>query len=574
LSLAPESTRRGAAGFAAWIAALSSPALFCIPAGMLSVWLQGFEFGTQNNVFHIPIVLRWYDLPQFAGDPFIQSLRNYATPVYPFLSLLADPANIRMIFFGALLLARIVTFFALYQVMRACGLRNPWLVAAVTAAVFVSAIYGETVISRDELLVDFFTHTALAQAITLLGIACLIRGEPVRAALAAGLAFDLNAMVGIWTIAPIGLVCLAGQLSAPRTRAIAVLRAALAFALTAFPVMLWILTLDKFPAPDFDFRAYLADYYPYHFFIGWARWPQRIAFLLQLLSGLTAAALLARNRGNAALALLGFALVFAAGVVVGQISHSRFLLTLHLMRADGMMLWLAVALVMSTAFTAISGPRIVPALAGIAAIAGLIANDWRVTLAGMLLLAMAETTPTMPVRISPARLRPGWAIAAMALLVFACTALRYGNYAAQAAAPLPGAVPSDEQLAGARPRAPQWLQLTQWAQNATAPDALFLVLPKLDFVSAAQRRSWVGWKEGAAVMWAPWIYATWRTRSRDVAALHSADVALAYACAHHIAYVIFDKRPHKMLTGMRGLHRPVFANRWFTAVPAPPCPPP
>ena len=163
-------------------------------------------------------------------------------------------------------------------------------------------------------------------------------------------------------------------------------------------------------------------------------------------------------------------------------------------------------------------------------------------------------------------------MAAVALLVFACTALRYGNYAVQAAAPLPGDVPTDEQLAGARPRAPQWLHVTQWAQNATAPNALFLVLPKLDFTVAAQRRSWVGWKEGAAVMWAPGIYTTWRTRSREVAALHSADAALAYACAHAIAYVIFDKRPHKVLVGLGDLGRPAFANRWFTAVPAPHCP--
>ena len=397
MSLVPETAwHNGAARFRTEIAVFSGPALFCIPIGLLSVWLQGFEFGTQNNVFHIPIVLRWYDLAQFANDPFIQSLRDYATPVYPFLSLFTDQSSIGAVFLGALLLARIMTFFALYQIMRACGLRTPWLLGAVTAAVFVSAIYGETVISRDELLVNFFTHTTLAQAVALLGIACLIRGDPVRASIAAGLAFDLNAMVGVWAIAPIGLVCLASPATAPLTRAGSALRVAAAFTLTASPVLLWILTLDKFSAPDFDFRAYLADYYPYHFFIGWAHWPQRITFLLQLLSGLVAAALLPRNRGKAALALLGFTLVFGAGILVGQISHSRFLLTLHLMRADGMVLWVAVALVMSAAFTAISGSRIVSMPTGIATIAGLIANDWRIVLAGMLLLAMAETMFVMP----------------------------------------------------------------------------------------------------------------------------------------------------------------------------------
>ena len=50
-----------------------------ICGALLSIALQGFIVGTGNNVFHLPIVERLYDLPQFAADPYIQSLRSYTS---------------------------------------------------------------------------------------------------------------------------------------------------------------------------------------------------------------------------------------------------------------------------------------------------------------------------------------------------------------------------------------------------------------------------------------------------------------------------------------------------------------
>src|SRR5271166_636270 len=54
----------------------------------LSVVVQGFFFGKINNVYHIPIVLKLFDSPQFANDPFYQSLRNFTSLVWPGLSLI------------------------------------------------------------------------------------------------------------------------------------------------------------------------------------------------------------------------------------------------------------------------------------------------------------------------------------------------------------------------------------------------------------------------------------------------------------------------------------------------------
>jgi hypothetical protein len=543
-------------------------AAFCGVAAALSIALQGFEFGIDNNVFHIPIVLRWYDLPQFAGDPLIQSLRHYATPVYPFLSLFADAENIRSIFFLAFFLTRALTVFALFQVMRACGLKQPWLTVATVTAVFISAFYGQSSIGRDELLVDIFTHTALAQAVALLGIASLIRGELGWAALAMGIAFDLNAMVGAWMIAPLVLTCM-GRLRLPHGPT-AAFRTLCIFTLTAAPVVIWIAATQGNVVPNFDYRAFLAGYYPYHFFIGWADWPHRVEFALQLACALIATLLLLRNRPNAALVLSGLILVFCLGVLVGQLSHARFLLNLHLLRVDGMILWLAVPVIVTVGFNALIAASGLPVLGGAAAIAGLIANDWRIALAGLLWLAAARYWPQPPHMqwSSRPRIRPQRLVACGALFIYA--AANFATYATQPMMPGRNDVPSDQQLAGDQPTAPQWRQVTDWARADTAPNALFLVPPKMDFVSAAQRRSWTGWKEGAAAMWEPGIYANWRARTDAVAELHGTDAVLAYACVNHIDYVVFDRRPGRALPGI--MHQPVFANRWFAVVAIPACP--
>lgn len=48
---------------------------------LVSLVVTGYVFPFSNNVFHLPIVARLYDRPEFVGDAFIQSLR-YFFPAY------------------------------------------------------------------------------------------------------------------------------------------------------------------------------------------------------------------------------------------------------------------------------------------------------------------------------------------------------------------------------------------------------------------------------------------------------------------------------------------------------------
>ena len=525
-----------------------APAL-CLILAFASITVQGFAFGVDNNLFHIPIVLRWYDLPQFAHDAFIQSLRRYATPVFPALSLVSDEGNVRAVFLACHLLTRALTFWGVLRLVASFGLGALEASAAVTATALASIVYGLSRIGHDELLIGIFTHTALAQAAALWALGWMLRGQPIKATLAAALAFDINFMVGAWTLAPLAAIAVSAT---PRPSLQKFALAAIAFAAAVAPMVGWTLTSQSWGPVGFDYHAYLADYYPNHFFIGWAEWPSRISWLLQILAGVGAAACLPRRRLCAGLALGAFVLLFVAGAAVDQGSHARLVLNLHLLRSDGLMEWLAVALVTAAAVVSVARGRLLLLPAAIVALAGLAADSWGLAAAGVWILLLLRhlppsAAPTLRLRAAPSRL-------AAAVTAMAAVGAGFGAY-------LPGASAVD----------PAWTEVTDWARTRTAPDAVFLAPWKRDFIVAAERRSWVGWKEGAAAMWAPETYAAWKRRGDEVKALHDARAELAYACAHHIDYVVFDRQPAIRLPGVENLTKPVFDNASFR-VARPTCP--
>ena len=96
-----------------------------------------------------------------------------------------------------------------------------------------------------------------------------------------------------------------------------------------------------------------------------------------------------------------------------------------------------------------------------------------------------------------------------------------------------------------------------WAKHKTKANAEFLVpvefeqkngspmlkfsLETDEFGIWAKRRLWVSAKEGAAVMWSPSYYWTWRTRVYEVEQLGDLAERLRYACSHGIDFVVVRK---------------------------------
>lgn len=546
--------------------------LLAVAAAALSLLRTGYRFNVGNNAYHLPIVLRFEALPQFADDPFVLSLRNFVSPVYPLLSLVATEDNVAALFLAGLVCVHVLTFFALLRIAQACGIGGRTEQAAfVFLLVATRVLYQMSPVGADGLLHGVFSHTELARAVALLAIVALLRGRPVWAGALTGLAFALNALVGIWISVPVAvwtvrhLVMPSGGASwAARSKI--VLLTGVAFAVPALPVAVWIARASVGTAVDFDYRAFLEGYYPAHFLPHVAERWRLVQLACALLGGGLAAALLDRGR-EASLVFASLVGVFIAGVLVGLTVEARLVLNLQLMRVDGTLILLSTTFVAAATVTQVRRERPLAAVVAPVACLGLFVGLWPLVAVAMLLAhgpriwpALGRGPRWLGTWTAWPQLRWGAFVAGAFLLAAA------GGVYARTLRHTPSAeIPLGRELEGDNALVTDWLEVKRWARQNTPIEAVFLVLSEPDtdnnFRTGARRRIWVSYSDGAAAMWSPSTFHVWHQRREEVRRLDGLGPSLAYACARGIDYVVLDLRPR------RGEHfdlnRAAFANKWF-----------
>lgn len=551
---------------------LLPPALLCLGLAAFSIWRQGFSFGIVNNVFHVPIVLRWWELPQFQNDAMVQSLAYFTAPIYWLLGLVLTEDTIEAGFLVMHAVTRVLTFAALYALAGAVGLRE-FRVRALALLIIacVTASYGLTALGKTGLLIGYFSHSELAQAVSIFAVLAGLRGRLDIAGALAGVAFLLNAFFGVWLALPIGLLAL-HQLAVLPDRRRTIRRCAIGaagFALGALPILVWVAASPP-GTVDIDYHAFLADFFPQHFIFAWGdlRTQLRVAILLGLACVASACLLPREGRGPAFFLMGCFAAIFAAGIVVGDMVTSRMVLNLHLLRVDGLLTLLALTIVAGALAQAFLAGRPVSTLFALAVVVAL-QRPWNVpamavSSTGFLLaLAIESRFPGMvATRPLPRSVMLPAALAGLALANWLLWFDEGGVRRAAANEP-----PHDTQLFGARPDVAEWAETKAWIRGHTPADAVFLVPTSFyDFRIGTQRSSWVDWKHGSAVMWAPDLYPAWRQRIDEVTVLATPTALMDYARRNGIAYVVIDKRRMRL----SGDDRPVFENRWFAVLPTPP----
>ena len=544
-------TRRQEATAKAWPKWRSAcwPLLLAAGACVVSLNRTGYTFDISNHTFDLPIVLRFADLPQFANDPFILSLRQFTSALYPLLSLVATEHNVSGLFFCGLALTHMLTFLALLRIGQVCGIKA-WHEQALFIFLLAAtkSLYGLSPVGADTLLIRYFTHSELARAVGLFAVASLLRQRLILAGFLGGVTFALNALMGIWLLAPLAAFALLHFAEARadsdwRGRGRRVLTAGVAYAIPAAPVAVWIASVTVGSSVDFDYRAFLRDYYPFHFFLdassGWQ--------IAQLACAIAAGALATRLTpagGPARLVLASLTAVFGFGAVVGAVSSSRLLLNLHLLRVDGLVVLICAALVTAAVVAQLRPARLLgSATAGVAAL-GMFAGLWPVA-ATCLLWANWPGVNRLPAWL---RGPLPWAPLAQRAVLAAAIVLAAGGsvYAAHRRHAVPAGAPTDESLMGTNAPVHDWLDVQHWARTHTPPDAMFLVPLELEGLrTGAERRIWLTDKDGATAMWAPETYDTWHQRREQVRKLDSFAATMAYACAHAIDYVVLDLRPRQ-----------------------------
>lgn len=327
-----------------------SPSLFWVAAiaaiaAAVSLLISGFQFGVHNNAYHVPYVLRWTDLPQFADDAFYQSLRYFTSAVWLLLRAVATEDNVVVLFFTMHVLTRLATFYALALLVRQTGLTDRvQLGLALTLLAVTAWLHRSSVVADHGLFLGDFTHSEVAWPFVLFSIYFARQASWRLSAMHAALAFLCNVFVGLW-LALILVVLVARDWKAVALKELAI-ASAIYIALVT-PLLLWVGTAigSSGALVDFSFRDYLSMFYPRHFLLDAAQLG-RIGLLLAVaIAGWSSSYLVPRHGSSWRAALLTSGAIFLAGALSPFFLDSRLVFNLHLMRVDGFIQMFSILLV-------------------------------------------------------------------------------------------------------------------------------------------------------------------------------------------------------------------------------------
>lgn len=470
---------------------------------VISFPYSGYSPVFNNNIYHIPLLLESYDLPQFADDAFIQSLRNFSSGFWLLFAGAGQVVGVKLFLTLGLVVTHLAFFVAALHLAGSIGLKGQRERGLFLLLLCVSPwVYGYTA-GGGGILLNYFTHSELANASLLMGVSFALRQRYGAAAIAACLTFFLNAFMAVWMVPPLALLAgyqlMTGQIALRRLLVPSVIGLIIGAPLLIVPLHNILQNPEVGGASVFSYQQYLWEFFPFHFFL-WSLPPRQLAVTgVQILALLLSVRLLGASSRAVLMVVLGMLSVLALGVLAALVTDSRMILNLHLIRSFvmiAMLLAISVAVVAARWILDPESPYQTLGLGLAAALAG-----GKVGLLIALVLFLIDLSKIPPALNSLLASRKAQVYLAC-LLGFCLVAGMLGNGMRQWAF-------RQETM-----QQEAWEEIGRWASVATPADAVFQVPAEgsLGFSLTAQRQLWFDGKYGAAVMWSPSYYPIWKER--------------------------------------------------------------
>jgi hypothetical protein len=525
---------------------------------IISMLATGYVFGIENHIDYLPIYNALYDQPQFVHDPFIQSLRFFSSGLWISLSGAAKYLDAYWLFLGLHFVSRWIAFLGLLACANLLGIARRRQIVLLTALLTATPLLrGYSLAGDGDLFTNYFSHSEIDDGLTLLILFLLIRGWIATAFAGNGLVFFINAFFGAWNGAMLVAVTTAMTLrDRGKWREISrrvVVGSGLAL-LFAAPVIRNVLTNPDFGKPlDFDYVAFLEEFWPIHFIFKDIGAVEKIGLGLMTLMGIFAFVSLGERGRLFVVATLSYVAVYVFGIIVPHITHSALILNFHLLRVSTMLQLLITlgALALATRWWFSEDPL------------------KRHVLSPLLILFLCTPikmkTMQLPLNLTAAilvigisyypnirSLVPTW-------ILDGKLRLKQLTLAVAAAGLIVVCIRNADRDAYARAWLAEWQVMADWARSTTSINDEFL-LPITNFQGSpnpapgtakndaisysaafeaiARRKVWIDLRNGAAVLWSPSYHGEWRERVAAVNALPSFDAKMAYAKANGIRYII------------------------------------
>ncbi len=568
--------------------------LIVLAATVTSLSATGFQYGIGNNVFHIPYVLRYSELPIFQNDAFYGSLAKFTSIIWPALRLVSSNENVEQIFFISHFLSRCFAFAALFWFFKTnCLSDRNAIIISIAAAAVSPWLMGGSDVGGHGLFLRYFTHSEVTWGPLIAALVAAQNGQLKQSSVFAGIAFLINAFVGIWLAFVISITVLLNNEQRKDWRLI--LQSSSWFLLICLPVVLWIVISikDQTPPPAFSYIEYIRAYYPGHFLIESTAGYALRNFGIILYCGLISAYLFRHQRFWVTVigALLALLLI---GCALPYIVNSRFVFNLHLIRSAGVLQFVAIILSLSASGSAlldVTKPRSMRIVATIGVMSFVTFNPEPIYLlsgaASLSLLAFYKLQNTNAL-VSTAfrrfnlkhleyatvlvaafsivtdfiytgaslstiirwvaifgliacliKYESGKVFTSCLLVIFISIILLIcyqANHWRDTAA-----------IQKAPSKITNRLELMNWIKNSQLVGPFLFPIGGSDgsgfdeFQLFTQKTVWVDWKQGAAIMWDPSFYSQWMPRFKEVSSLKTSEDFAEYAIRKGIPYLVVTK---------------------------------
>ena len=198
---------------------------------LLAVFLltHGYTYGWDDQHLEIPLLKNLIDPTLYAGDYYVQSLRqNFTSFLYPLLARVIRVDQIPAVYLGLFLVSRYVFFFWVYKLWR--------LLAGSRSTAFLCVLALLSVFRVEEFLYRTFSHQEFALALVFAGVYYFYRERYVLAAVILGAAANFHSLYSLFPF----LYMLAYLLRYfPRHGGRMVFKVSAAFVVMLIPLLIW-----------------------------------------------------------------------------------------------------------------------------------------------------------------------------------------------------------------------------------------------------------------------------------------------------------------------------------------------
>lgn len=516
-------------------------------AMVLSLLFTGYIPYFNNNIYHLPILRADYDLPQFAGDAFVQSLRHFSSGFWMLAAGSAAWIPPRLFLFAAFLISRALMMAAALGLAERFGYGGRRFTGLFLLLVAISPLARGYAPGGGGLNIEYFSHSELANATLLFSLSAAMAGKFGRSVFLACLTFFLNAFMAVW-LAPLWLAIVFEMTRRGDAPLLKILRSATIGGLAGLPLVLPVVHAvlgsgDVGKAADYSYAAFLRGFFPFHFFMDALPRSEHVQLCLFAVVMLFLYRALPRNGRLFLAASLASIALLAIGSILPLLSENRFLLNLHLIRSAVLLQIFTVLGLAMAAAGWISQPKdrhestlgflmaalLVIGHAALAGMAGILAYraifEQRVRLTaldsalmqkGCIAFLTLVTGLAVPTQLFP-RLNDMSNLSAVTAQWERAGDWMRVNTPATSTILLPVRV--EKLPTGANPR------------------SVYLDYEISGFVATSGRSIWTHYKFGAAAMWSPGNFKEWRKRYDEVLALDTIQERIAYASTNHITFL-------------------------------------